>query len=86
MTVDKNGQVYITGETGSQDFPLHNPIQTFGGYYDVFVSKLASNGNNLIFSTFIGGTENEGGYDIDVDDENNVYITGLNRIIRFSHS
>jgi len=51
----------------------------FGSCYDVFVAKLdpsASGAQSLIYSTYIGGTGDDGGYGIAVDDSGNTYVTG----------
>jgi hypothetical protein len=78
ITVDGNGNAYVTGQTYSSDFPTMNPYQgTFqGGNCDVFVTKLSSSGNNLIYSTYLGGTGEEYGYGIAVDGSGNAYVTG----------
>ncbi|WP_449405392.1 PKD domain-containing protein [Methanolacinia paynteri] len=83
LTVDDDGNAYITGNTASSDFPTTTgAYQTvYGGDdYDVFVSKLNSDGTALDFSTFLGGEKDyEYGYGISVDDDRNVYITGYTR-------
>ncbi len=45
IAVDANGNAYITGYTGSGNFPTQNPYQTYQGpadYTDAFVTKLGS--------------------------------------------
>ena len=77
IAVDASGATYITGETASSDFPTLNPYQeTFQGVYDVFVTKLSSSGNGLIYSTYLGGSNSERGTDIAVDAFGAAYITG----------
>jgi hypothetical protein len=62
IAVDAAGSAYLTGYTGSADFPVVDPLQPFaGGGSDVFVSKLTADGSDLIYSTFIGGTNPTGG-------------------------
>jgi Beta-propeller repeat/Secretion system C-terminal sorting domain len=72
--------VYLTGYTKSVDFPLKNAVQQeFGGGEDVIVSQfdLSSSGSeSLIYSSFLGGGEEDNGYGIAVDPTGNVYITG----------
>ncbi|HLJ48114.1 MAG TPA: SBBP repeat-containing protein [Bryobacteraceae bacterium] len=58
LWVDLNGNVYVTGETGSFDFPV--TPQAFqqnygGGVNDAFVTKLDPTGSTLIYSTYLGG-------------------------------
>jgi len=78
IAVDSAGNAYVTGATGSADFPTMNPLQpTFGGGYDdAFVSKLNSTGSQLVYSTYLGGSGQDGGASIAVDGAHNAYITG----------
>ncbi len=76
IAVDGSGGAYVTGSTQSSDFPALNPIQTFQGYNDVFVTKLSSSGNSLAYSTCLGGGSEDYGWDIAVDDSDNAYVTG----------
>ena len=55
IAVDGSGNAYVTGLTCSSDFPTLNPYQTYQGGRDVFVTKLSSSGNSLIYSTYLGG-------------------------------
>ena len=77
VAVDPSGNVYVTGTTGSTDFPVPNGWDTShnGGYLDAFVSKFSSKGE-LLWSTFLGGIEMDIGYDVAVDAAGNVYVTG----------
>jgi len=74
MAVDEAGSVYLTGTTWSKDFPItKGAYQTelnngFGNNVDVFVTKLSSLGNALVYSTFIGGSGPESSYDLAVHD------------------
>lgn len=76
VAVDSSGNVYLTGTTYSTDFPTKNPIKERGGLWDSFVIKINSEGNQIIFSSFIGGSDNDYGTGIAVDSLENVYITG----------
>ena len=76
IAVDASGNAYITGSTGSNSFPLSNPIQSTNLGGDAFVTKLNSAGSGLVYSTFLGGSSNEGGVSIAVDSGGNAYITG----------
>ncbi len=57
VEIDLAGNILIGGETSSADFPATAGAlsETLGGGQDCFVSKLASSGQGLIFSTFLGG-------------------------------
>ncbi len=77
--IDYDGNVFITGYTYSDDFPLAgNPYQnTRAGERDAFVSKLSPDLSKLLVSTFLGG----GNYDIAraiaIDNDGNVFVTGI---------
>jgi hypothetical protein len=77
IEVDNSGNAYIVGETSSIDFPTQNPYQgSMAGSVDVFVTKLSSTGNNLIYSTYLGGSSFDYGAGIDIDNSGFAYITG----------
>jgi hypothetical protein len=59
--VDASGNVYVAGHTRSRDFPLtpSAPQSNFSGNSDCFLTKLSNNGGGLLYSTYLGGAENE---------------------------
>ncbi|HTB16450.1 MAG TPA: SBBP repeat-containing protein [Bryobacteraceae bacterium] len=77
IAVDVQGNAYITGNTGSIDFPLKNPIQsTQGGSGDAFLAKLNATGSALIYSTYLGGSALETASAVAVDSAGSAYVTG----------
>ncbi len=80
IAVDATGAIYVTGGTASTDFPTVNPIQgiygggTNGG--DVFVTKINPAGTAIVYSTYLGGSGDDGGNGIAVDSTGAVYVTG----------
>jgi fibronectin type 3 domain-containing protein len=78
IDIDSNGYVYITGSTQSADFP--NTTGSFDNEYnglgDSFISKLIPSATDLVYSTFIGGTNTDEGLGIAVDSNGYAYITG----------
>ena len=78
IAIDTDGNLYITGWTGSSNFPLAVPFQnSFFGNTSVFITKINAAGTNLVFSTFLGGRAGwEEGRGIEVDSEGNVYVVG----------
>src|SRR5690348_5066153 len=79
IAVDAAGNAYITGSTGSRNFPTTaGALQTTygGGFYDAFVSKLDPMGSALLYSTYLGGGNTDEGHGIAVDAAGNAYITG----------
>jgi hypothetical protein len=91
VAVDTNGNVYITGNTDSTDFPV-----TSGAFQeelelrgddacliagplkcgDAFVMKLNTTGTQIVYSTYIGGHNSDEGRAIAVDATGRAYITG----------
>jgi len=76
IAVDGSGSAYVTGVTGSEDYPALNPYQTYQGIGDAFVTKFSSSGDCLAYSTFIGGSKDEQGHGIAVDGSGSAYVTG----------
>jgi hypothetical protein len=85
IAVDDSGNAYVTGTTGSTDFPTTAGAfqPTFGGGYgsnDAFVTKLNPTGSGLVYSTYLGGSGNypgDVGRAIAVDALGNAYVTGV---------
>jgi hypothetical protein len=77
IAVDGSGNAYVMGETYSSNFPTLNPYQTDQGGDDVFVTKLSSTGDSLVYSTYLGALGEDRGFDIAVDGSGNAYVTGL---------
>ena len=66
LAIDSAGDVYVTGETISNDFPMANAYQATrneqpGGAYTAFVSALNPTGTALLYSTYLGGSMTGGG-------------------------
>jgi hypothetical protein len=79
MAVDAVGNAYVTGETNSTDFPALGAFQGDQVRSDAFVTKLDTNATgaaSLLYSTYLGGNENDYGFDIAVDASGDVYLTG----------
>jgi len=77
IAVDASGNAYVMGETQSSDFPTENPYDgSLGGYEDAFVTKLSPAGNSLIYSTYLGGGDDDYGLEIALDASGNAYVTG----------
>jgi hypothetical protein len=81
IAVDSAGNVYITGETDSTNFPTKNPYQANLGGEDAinaFVSVLNWSGSalSLMYSTYLGGSVSDGADGIALDSSGNVYVAG----------
>ena len=77
VAVDSTGNAYIAGWTNSANFPVANAFQSsLAGNDDAFVTKLNSSGNQLIYSSYFGGSGPDYAYGIAVDSSGSVYFTG----------
>ena len=78
LAVDASGAACITGTTYGTNYPVTAGAydETSNGGYDVFVTKMNSSGNGLIYSTIIGGNSHDVPYSIALDGNGNVYVTG----------
>ena len=86
LTVDADGNAYVTGSTRSTNFPTTgNAFQVaFGGGSDVFVAKLNVTGSALVYSTYLGGSAGDdtgdwyygAGNGISVDATGHAYVVG----------
>jgi len=60
VAVDSAGNVYVAGTTNSTNFPTVKPQQsTLHGSNDMFVSKISADGSTLLYSTYIGGLDDD---------------------------
>ncbi|MDX1702011.1 MAG: SBBP repeat-containing protein, partial [Melioribacteraceae bacterium] len=76
IALDKDNNIYITGQTNSADFPTTRPEIGPAENDDMFVTKIAPDGQSILYSTVIGGKYGEFGYDIKVDGKGNAYVCG----------
>ncbi|MFC1476147.1 SBBP repeat-containing protein [Candidatus Zixiibacteriota bacterium] len=76
IAVDGNDDAYVTGYTWSSDFPTQNPYQTYQAMCDVFVTKFNNAGDDLVYSTYLGGSSKDWGRRILVDINTNAFIVG----------
>ncbi|MFB3905244.1 MAG: SBBP repeat-containing protein [Acidobacteriota bacterium] len=82
IVVDSDGQATVEGQTFSSDFPTFKAHQSSRkGDRDIFVTRFNRTGNALLFSTYLGGVDDDqtwmeapGG--IGIDSAGNIYVTG----------
>jgi uncharacterized protein (TIGR03437 family) len=88
VAVDSAGNAYVAGMTSSSNFPVTAGAfqKTFGGkggnfcrgwFGDAFVLKLNPSGSQLLYSTYLGGREDDVASAIAIDGNGNAYITGF---------
>jgi len=78
IAVDAGRNAYVTGGTDSVDFPVTAAAarRVHGGFDDCFVTKLNATGSALVYSTYLGGSGDEGCAAIAVDAGGNAYVAG----------
>ncbi|HUG43485.1 MAG TPA: SBBP repeat-containing protein, partial [Acidobacteriota bacterium] len=77
MTVDSSGAIYIAGDSSSTDLPVRNafqPVSAGGG--DIYVSKLAGDGSEILYASYFGGGGAESVRGIVLDDQGGLYVAG----------
>lgn len=78
IRVDGAGRVYVTGNTGSPDFPItpdaHQAV--FGGANDIAIIIFSSDLSQLIYGSFLGGPNYEGGRTVGVGNSGDFYFGG----------
>ena len=76
IEIDSNENAFVTGKTGSNDFPLVNSMHDDIYGNCGFISKFNSTGNSLIYSSLFGYSSDPNPYGIAVDNNGDAYITG----------
>jgi hypothetical protein len=90
IAVDSAGNAYVTGRTLSVNYPATpGAFQTEDGadptgfvepglgLGDVFVTKLNAAGNGAVYSTYVGGQNDDEGRAVAVDAAGNAYVAGV---------
>lgn len=81
IAVDNSGNAYVTGEANvnSTDFPIRNGFQGNQPRRDAFVARIDTTGSgdsSLIYSTYLGGDDDDYGFGIAADNSGSAYVTG----------
>ena len=84
IVVEGSGRALVTGCTFSENFPTVYAYQnTLKGSSDAFITKFSVAGNTLVYSTYFGGTGEEWGYGITLDQDDYAYLTGYTTSLDF---
>lgn len=78
LVLNGSGQLYVTGWTDSDDFPVtpDGMDGTLTGFRDVFLLKLSTADGSIEYGTLIGGDYTDMGYGITLDSDGNIWLTG----------
>jgi len=80
LAIDEENNIFVTGGTTSDDFPT--TPSSYNEYYndslaaDAFITKINSDGTNIISSSYFGSSKYDQSYFIDLNDREQVYIFG----------
>ena len=75
--------LYIAGQTSSNNFPLLNPAQpSFGGSFDGFIGKISTSGSK-IYATYVGGSGDDRITGVAVNPTGAAYVMGFTSSANF---
>lgn len=84
VKVGSSGSIYVVGQTYSTNFPVASAYQsTLHGLTDLFVTKFNATGSAQVFSTYLGGTDQEFGGHLGVDTAGRAYIALYTQSVDF---
>ena len=85
VIIDGANNIYIASCTKSDNFKTTSgAVQTtIGGNQDAVVLKINPNCNTVLFSTYLGGKDNDAAYVLALGNNNNIYVAGGTNSIDF---
>jgi len=90
ISVDSAGNLYVTGDTSSGNFPTKNALRSSksgaASSFDGFVAKINPSGSDFVYSTFLGGSDDDFALAIASDATGNAYVTGRTKSTSFTGS
>ena len=92
VLVDSNGDIYIVGATQSANLPTTEGAyqrsrsgSDYWEYSDGFIMKLSGDGQEILYCSYLGGSEDDSVFSIDIDDQGCMYIVGRTHSSDFPH-
>jgi hypothetical protein len=80
LVLDSSDDVFLTGTTYSSDFPTteitYQSSNNTEGNQTAFVTEVSPDGSTLLYSTYLGGSYQDGGTGIGLDGSGNIYVAG----------
>lgn len=84
IALDSTGRIYVAGQTMSAGFPVTNGVDsTYNGGWDAFLCELSPEGDRLLSSSFIGGTNEDGARCLAIDGDDAAVLGGYTRSPEF---
>ena len=77
LALDSRGDLWVTGWTDAAEFPVRDALDaTLTGFRDAFLIRLDGDDGSLLYGTFLGGDYTDWAFDIAIDDDDHVHLTG----------
>jgi Beta-propeller repeat len=90
ISVDASGNAYVVGDTQSTNFPTKNPLQPAksgsASTSDGFAAKINPSGSDFVYSTYLGGSNDDSALAVAADQNGNAYVTGRTKSASFPGS
>jgi hypothetical protein len=90
ISVDSSGNAYIVGDTLSTNFPTKAPLQAAkngsAATTDGFVAKINPTGSGFVYSTYLGGMNDDSALAVASDQTGNAYVAGRTKSASFTGS
>ena len=86
IAADSNGNAYVGGLTSASDFPVtYGTLQTSygGGSFDGFIAEINPTGSSLVYSTYLGGSQEDHVNGIALDSSGDAFLTGQTNSANF---
>jgi hypothetical protein len=78
VALNAAGIVHLAGQTTSVNLPMRDPIQAVNaGLQDAFVAQLDGAGANLIWASYLGGSQADGATAMALDSSGMIHLAGV---------